>query len=153
MLETRIEPIGIPEQVRDSLGSPDSGTRMYRYSGSQEEFETWFDAVCEACGPDGVLSPGAAGAYARVSRTGVHKRMKEGGLTAFLFHLAQGPDSGGNGARAGEGGRPYTFIPVRECRAWAKILKRRRGGKKGERDHEIADRPKAPPDRDSWRQW
>jgi hypothetical protein len=152
-MSTKIRHIEIPEHVRPLLGNLDSGTRMYHQLGSQKEFERWFDAVCEACAPDGALSPGAAGIYAQVSRAGVHKRMREGRLTAFLFRLARGGGPDNNKDQSGDAGRPYTFIPVRECRAWAKSLKARRRGESHPREHTGHDARIASPDRDAWRQW
>jgi hypothetical protein len=153
MASTLITPIQIPERVRPLLGNPTAGTRMYRRDGGRGEFEAWFDAVCEACGPDGAISPGAAGIYAQVSRAGVHKRMKEGGLTAFLFHLDRTPGSGSTGNETVDTGRPYTLIPVRECKAWGQLLRARRRGDKGGQTRARPDRRVAETDRDSWRQW
>ncbi len=155
MVTSRIEPIHIPDRIRPLIGTADAGTRVYRRSGPRDEFESWFDAVWETCGPDGAMSPGAAGIYAQVSRAGVHKRMKEGGLTAFLFHLDRGTGADGAPAQRSDRGRPYTFIPVRECRAWVELLKARRGGQKPLREFDepesrIAEQEQAG---DSWRQW
>jgi hypothetical protein len=102
------------------------------------------------------VSPGGVGMYARVSRAGVHKRMKEGRLTAFLFDVVRNrPASGGGGDPAGEvgGGRPVTYIPVQECRAWARLLDTvRRGEQVTKAPVYRASQPDSV-DSDSWRQW
>lgn len=126
---------------------------MYRRGGGRSEFEAWFDAVCEACGPDGAISPGSAGVYVQVSRAGVHKCMKEGRLTAFLFNLDRSQGSGGNGGEAADAGRPYTLIPVRECKAWAQLLRARRRGEKTTNEPAGSNARVAETDRESWRQW
>ena len=154
MAVVQINHVDVPQVLAQVLGCIDPGTRMYRRFGRREEFPAWFDAVCEACRPEGGVSPGALGLYANVSRVGVHKRMKEGGLTAFLFHLT----NGGETAHDEEGPakisiRPYTIIPLTECRQWAALIHARRRG----------ERPKAEPARQAseagetregtWRQW
>jgi hypothetical protein len=153
MATSRIEPIHIPDHIRPLIGNADTGTHVYRRSGLRDEFESWFDAIWEACGPDGAISPGAAGIYAQVSRAGVHKRMREGGLTAFLFHLDRGNGADSANAQRSDTGRPYTFIPVRECRAWAELLKARRGGERHRRESTEPKSRISQPDGDSWRQW
>ena len=60
---------------------------MYCKYGMEDEMSAWFDAITEICKPEGSVSPGGAAGYARVSRAGIHKRLKEGRLTAFLFHV------------------------------------------------------------------
>ena len=90
--------------------------------------------------------------YAAVSRAGVHKRLKEGRLTAFLYHVTETGEPPGGGEAHKEAGRAYTYIPVQECRAWAEQLKFR--GRRGEPAEERRVVPPRPAEEDqSWRQW
>lgn len=59
--------------------------------------------------------------YAPVSRAAVHKRTKEGNLTAFCYHVTS--------TRIGLFGKPrtarqtpYVYIPVSELKVWANEL-------------------------------
>lgn len=128
---------------------------MFRRFGSREEFPTWFDAACEACRPEGGVSPGVLGLYAQVSRAGVHKRMKEGGVTAFLFHLTDGDETFVHDLErlAKVGGRPYTIIPLAECRQWAALLQARRHGKRPEAEAARQASEAGETTERTWRQW
>jgi hypothetical protein len=154
-MSTTVPHIELPEHDLAILGEPDPGTRTYHRFGPAEDFAPWFDAVCELCAPDGVVSPGGVGLYAKVSRAGVHKRMKEGRLTAFLFHLTTGPAPPGQRRKALEhGGRPFTCIPVQECRAWAGRLRGKRQGRQaGQEPQGPGPGRRASQADDSWRQW
>jgi hypothetical protein len=111
----------IPKSLEAVIGPPDSGTRMYRRSGSDEEVGPWFDAIGDAFPEDSFVSPGGVSMYAPVSRAGVHKRIKEGKLTMFLFHVVrQERTMFGYQKKLKE--LPYGYIPVSECKAWANEL-------------------------------
>lgn len=114
--------VEVPEKMKEVVGELDEGTHIYRTYGPQEEFRTWFDAVCDICGDDGSVSPGGVAGYVRVSRAAVHKRLKTGRLTAFLFHIVEDSWFSKSRKKLSEGGTPYTFIPVSECRAWIEEL-------------------------------
>jgi hypothetical protein len=151
MASSRFVHVTVPGRLLPLLGDRDRGTRIYRRFGSREDFGQWFDAVWQVCAPEGALPPGAVGQYATVSRAGVHKRMKEGRLTAFLYHLLDG-DEAERPANDLKGAKPYTFIPVQECRAWAEALNgARSAGQDGPAP--AASARVAPADDDSWRQW
>ncbi len=152
VMATLFEHVHVPRRLRGVLGHPEPGSRVHRRAGYRDDFAAWFEAVCEVCGADGAVSPGAVALYAKVSRAGVHKRLKEGRLTAFLFRVVEVADRAGSAELPADGGRAYTFIPLRECRAWADSLRSR--GRRARR----AERPAAAPDRaagidDSWKQW
>ena len=121
-METYFDFILVARKLKSILGEPDPGTRMYRAYGDEDAFDLWFDAVCKVCEPDGTVSPGGVSMYARVSRAGVHKRLKEGKLTAFLFHFTK-PVKLLLGREQLKRERPVILIPVSECRAWARFLK------------------------------
>ncbi|MFA5257353.1 MAG: hypothetical protein WC360_04320 [Opitutales bacterium] len=114
--------VKIPEGLKHIFGTPDAGTHIYRRDGPQEESSAWFDALCEVVGP--TVSPGGAGMYCPVSRAAVHKRVKEGKLTMFLFHVTHRRTTlFGQNKILRE--TPYGYIPVSELQAWRKELEER----------------------------
>lgn len=143
----------VPSRFLTDVGIPRPDTRIHRRYGAPEDFEGWFEVVREICAPEGALSPGGVGLYARVSRTALHKRIKEGRLTAFLFYLDADASHSGASQTPPVAGRPFTLIPVRECRAWVALLKARRGV--GPRPEKPTRRPRPTrvDDSPSWRQW
>lgn len=118
--------VDIPEDLRSLIGEPDPGTRMYRKYGQEHEMQEWFDTVVKLCEPGGTVSPGGAAGYARVTRAGLHKRLKEGRLTAFLFHVVKESFFVKGKMTFAEGRKPYACIPVSECKAWAADMVARR---------------------------
>lgn len=121
--------VTIPEHLKSVIGEPDPGTRTYRAYGTDEDMEKWFDAVWEVCAPDMGLSPGGVAALVHVSRAGVHKRIKDGRLTILCFHVVESSKWIKGRPVLKEGKRPYGFIPVVECRAWARQLEKIRDKK------------------------
>jgi len=114
--------VTIPEEIRHIFGSNDPGTRIYRRDGTEEENAIWFDAVCEVAGS--VVSPGGACMYAPVSRGAVHQRIKDGKLTAFLFH-ARRKSTNWLGRPREKRESAFIYIPVCELKAWAEEIKGR----------------------------
>jgi hypothetical protein len=55
--------------------------------------------------------------YAPVSRAAVHKRLKEGKMTAFCFHVVEAKRSIFVYQKKLKQ-LPYVYIPVSECKAW-----------------------------------
>ena len=64
--------------------------------------------------------------FVPVSRAAVHNRLKKGLLTAFSFYVVEDEKSFFGTTRKRKV-RPYVYIPVSECRAWAEELKRWKG--------------------------
>lgn len=114
--------VEIPEELYQIVGKPDLNTRLYRRDGSQEEASVWFELLTEVIGPS--VSPGGAGMYCPVSRAAVYKRVKEGKLSMFLFHVTCRKTTlfGKNKILRDS---PYGYIPVRELKAWRDELERR----------------------------
>jgi len=121
----------VPKEVAPIVGEPDEGTHVYRRFGQDDDYRTWVEWVFKVT--DGAVSPGGAAAYVGVSREAVHKRLKEGRLTCFLFHLDDGVKWTVTGRRRFLRG-PYMYIPVSECKAWQADLEGRRD--KAEADRE-----------------
>lgn len=121
-MQTEFPFVQIPTELYPILGVPDPGTRMYRRDGSQEESAVWFDALTEVIGPS--VSPGGVGMYCPVSRAAVYKRIKEGRLSIFLFHVTH-RDTTLFGKNKILRDNPYGYIPASEARAWRMELEAR----------------------------
>jgi hypothetical protein len=121
-MQTRFPFVEIPEELEAILGKRDPGTRIYRRDGSQEESSVWFDLLTEIIGPS--VSPGGVGMYCPVSRAAVYKRIKEGKLSIFLFHVTHRKTTlfGKNKILRDN---PYGYIPASEARAWRQELEER----------------------------
>ncbi|MEY2510792.1 MAG: hypothetical protein QOE26_1555 [Verrucomicrobiota bacterium] len=121
-MQTAFPFVQIPLELFPILGAPDAGTRIYRRDGSQEESAVWFDALTEVIGPS--VSPGGVGMYCPVSRAAVYKRIKEGRLSIFLFHVTHRKTTlfGKNKILRDN---PYGYIPASEARAWRMELEAR----------------------------
>lgn len=118
--------VEIPEHLKEIVGVLDPGTRLYRAYGTEKDGTNWFDAIFEICHGDGAVSPGGAAAYAKVSRPGVHQKLKAGGLTGFVFHVeTEGIFLKGK-KKLSANANFYCLIPVSECKAWAQELAKKR---------------------------
>ncbi len=119
--------VEIPDELLPIVGEPDPGTRIFRQAGSKEECGKWFDAICEHIGA--TVSPGGVNMFAKVSRAGTYKRIKEGRLSAFCFHVMK-PRLGLFGVKQVRTA-PFVYVPVSEAKAWGEEMeaKRARGEK------------------------
>lgn len=115
--------VEIPEHLKEIIGDAEAGTRLYRVTGTEEDAVKWADAVFEICRGDGAVSPGGVSMYAGVSRPGVHKKLRSGGLTGFIFHISKETLLLKRKKLTAES---YGFIPVCECKAWAQELIKKR---------------------------
>ncbi len=121
-MQTEFPFVEIPPEVEPFLGKREDGKRVYRKDGSQEESAAWFDLLTEIIGPS--VSPGGVGMYCPVSRAAVYKRIKEGRLSMFLFHVQYRKTTlFGKNEIVRE--NPYGYIPVSEARAWRQELEER----------------------------
>src|SRR5207248_2928725 len=121
-MSTEFPFVEIPPELEAIVGKRDPGTRIYRRDGSQEESSVWFDLLTEIIGPS--VSPGGVGMYCPVSRAAVYKRIKEGKLSIFLFHVTHRKTTlfGKNRILRDN---PYGYIPASEARAWREELEER----------------------------
>ncbi len=115
--------VKVPKAALRVVGPPDPGTRLYRREGTANQVEQWFRVVT-VLARDGLVSPGGVSMFAPVSRSGVHKRIREGRLTAFAFHVTE-TKRGLFGGYKTKREIPYVYIPASECRAWAAEVKER----------------------------
>lgn len=118
--------VEIPEHLKEIIGVPDPGTRLYRAYGTEADGSKWSDAVFDICHGDGAVSPGGVAMYARVSRPGVHKKLKSGGLTGFVFHVTTDSLFFNGKKKLSANATFYCYIPVSECKAWAHELSEKR---------------------------
>ena len=107
--------VEIPEEVVAVVGKCDEGTRMYRREGSEDEAGYWFGAMDDIIGK--AVSPGGVSLFCPVTRAAVHKRIKEGRLSAFLFHCTH-IRTNWFGKKRVLRETPYILIPVSEAKAW-----------------------------------
>ena len=114
--------IEVPEEFYPIVGEPEKGTRLFRKDGPQEEAAPWFEFIAEHF--DASLSPGGVGMYCPVSRAAVYKRIKEGRLTMFVFHVTHCKTSFYGKQRLMRD-RPYGCIPTSELKAWRAELEER----------------------------
>ena len=123
--------IELPNRFNEIIGKPIFETRLYRAVGTREDMLKWISAINEICGDESHISPGGVAAMLGVSRAAVHKRMKEGRLTAFNFYLVKEVKILIKFKTLDEWGqRPnICVIPVSECIAWKDELKKRRESK------------------------
>jgi len=110
---------------RKLVGKQQKGTRIYRREGTYKESGEWCVAMDEVFA-DKFVSPGGVSMFVPVSRAAVHKRMKEGRLTALCFHVVHAEKTFFGNVRKAKA-TPFVFIPVSECKAWAKELGEKRG--------------------------
>ncbi len=73
--------------MHEIVGEPTPGTRAYRREGTHAQCAEWFEALGEYYKGDVGLSTNGVVLFVPVSRAGVHKRIKEGKLTAFFFYI------------------------------------------------------------------
>lgn len=112
--------VDVPESLLPIVGTSDPGTRMYRTEGDAAQCANWFNELVSAY-PDSLVSPGGVSMFAPVSRAAVHKAMKEGRLTAFLFHEIKERRSLFGTIRAHRK-NPFIYIPVIESQGWGRQL-------------------------------
>jgi hypothetical protein len=114
--------IEIPEELYPIIGEPDPGTRLYRQAGLRHESGKWYEQIRKYVGD--TVSPGGVAMFVRGSRAGMYKRIKEGRLSAFCFHVLK-PRLIPFGEKYYRSS-PFIYIPVEEIKAWGKELNARR---------------------------
>jgi hypothetical protein len=116
--------IDTPEKKK-LVGKQQKGTRIYRREGTYKESGEWCIAIDEVFN-DKFVSPGGVRMFVPSSRAAVHKRLNEGRLTAFCFHVVHDEKTFFGNIRKAKA-TPFVYIPVSECVAWAKELEGQRG--------------------------
>ncbi|MFA6546953.1 MAG: hypothetical protein WCS99_21230 [Limisphaerales bacterium] len=122
--------LNVTGELAKLVGKCDKDTRVYRAEGSYDESGEWYERLLELT-DDSFVSPGGVSMFVPVSRAAVHKRLKEGRLTALCFHVVHREKTFFGTTRKAKA-RPYIYIPVSECKAWAKELQERFGEREGD---------------------
>jgi hypothetical protein len=128
-MTTEFAYLQVTRDMKNVVGKCDKGTRIYRREGSYTEAGKWFIELDELF-HDRFVSPGGVAMFVPASRAAVHKRMKEGRLTAFCFHVVHEEKTFFGNVRKAKA-NPFVCIPVSECKAWAKELEGKRGPAEG----------------------
>ena len=118
--------IEVPEDLRKIVGEPTPGTRAYRREGTHAECGQWIEDLGLHYKGDVGISPAGVTMFVPVQRAAVHKRIKEGKLTAFFFYITH-VESTFFGTKRKVKMRPYIVLSVSECKAWVAEMKRRMG--------------------------
>ena len=118
--------IEVPKDLRKTVGEPTPGTRAYRREGTHAECGQWIEDLGLHYKGDVGISPAGVTMFVPVQRAAVHKRIKEGKLTAFFFYITH-IESTFFGTKRKVKLRPYIVLSVSEFKAWAAEMKRRLG--------------------------
>jgi hypothetical protein len=119
--------IEVSEDLRKIVGEPTPGTRAYRREGTHAECGQWIEDLGLHYKGDVGISPAGVTMFVPVQRAAVHKRIKEGKLTAFFFYITH-VESTFFGTKRKVKMRPYIVLSLSECKAWAAEMKRRLTG-------------------------
>jgi hypothetical protein len=118
--------IEVPKDLRKIVGEPTPGTRAYRREGTHAECGQWIEDLGLHYKGDVGISPAGVTMFVPVQRAAVHKRIKEGKLTAFFFYITRIEDTF-FGSKRKVKLRPYILLSMSECKAWVAEMKRRMG--------------------------
>jgi hypothetical protein len=118
--------IEVPKDLRKIVGEPTPGTRAYRREGTHAECGQWIEDLGLYYKGDVGISPAGVTMFVPVQRAAVHKRIKEGKLTAFFFYITH-VESTFFGTKRKVKMRPYILLSLSECKAWVAEMKRRMG--------------------------
>jgi hypothetical protein len=118
--------IEVPKDLRKMVGEPTPGTRAYRREGTHAECGQWIEDLGLHYKGDVGISPAGVTMFVPVQRAAVHKRIKEGKLTAFFFYITH-VESTFFGTKRKVKLRPYILLSMSECKAWMAEMKRRMG--------------------------
>ncbi len=118
--------IEVPKDLHEIVGEPTPDTRAYRREGTHAECGQWIEDLGLYYKGDVGISPAGVTMFVPVQRAAVHKRIKEGKLTAFFFYITH-VESTFFGTKRKVKMRPYILLSMSECKAWVAEMKRRMG--------------------------
>jgi hypothetical protein len=118
--------IEVPKDLRKMVGEPTPGTRAYRREGTHAECGQWIEDLGLYYKGDVGISTTGVTMFVPVQRAAVHKRIKEGKLTAFFFYITH-VENTLFGTKRKVKLRPYILLSMSECKAWVAEMKRRMG--------------------------
>jgi len=111
--------------MKGLVGKRQTGTRIYRREGTYQEAGEQAVALDKVFN-DSFVSPGGVIMFVPVSRAAFYKRMNEGRLTVFCFHVVKDEKTFFGKVRKAKS-TPFVWIPVSELEAWAEEIKEKRG--------------------------
>jgi hypothetical protein len=114
--------VTVPPEAEKFVGTRLPGTRIYDKRGPMEEAQYWHEAVMNLVGD--AVSPGGVAMYAPVSRAAVHRRIKDGKMTAFYFHQTEEVRRFWGQTKV-KHQLQICYIPVSEAKSWGQELKER----------------------------
>lgn len=121
-MSSQITFVEVPPGLHSILGTPAKGSRTYRRKGTQEEVGHWYDVLSATVGP--TVSPGGVRMFVPVTRAAIHERIDRGRLSLFEFDVVRRVTNlFGTSKDVQE--RPYTYVPVSECRQWRAEIEER----------------------------
>ena len=125
----------VPAKLAKSVGKPGSRTRRYEMVGGHPELQTWLSILGEQFVGD-LLPLNWCPEYVGVTRAAIHKRIKAGNLTAFVFCLVGKPFTV-FGAKYAITRQEFAYVLRSECDAWQKQLLERRDRRAEEEDDDL----------------
>jgi hypothetical protein len=114
-MSIKIEFVEVSDDLYPILGKPEKGKRYFKRKGAQEEVGHWYDVLSATVGP--TVSPGGVRMYVPVTRAAIHERIERGRLSMFEFDVVRRVTNLFGTSKAVQE-RPYSFVPVTECRGW-----------------------------------
>jgi hypothetical protein len=124
-MSTEFPFLKVTPEMKSLVGKPDKGTRIYRREGTYEEAGEHAVALDKVFN-DSFVSPGGVIMFVPASRAAFYKRMKEGRLTVFCFHVVKDEKTIFGKVRKAKS-TPFVWVPVSELQAWAEEMKVKRG--------------------------
>ena len=124
-MSTEFPFLKVTPAMKGLVGKRQPGTRIYRREGTYEEAGQQSVALDEVFN-DSFVSPGGVIMFVPVSRAAFYKRMNEGRLTVFCFHVVKDEKTFFGKVRKAKS-TPFVWIPVSELKAWAEDIKHKRG--------------------------
>jgi hypothetical protein len=124
-MSTEFPFLKVTPEMKGLVGKRQPGTRIYRREGTYQEAGEQAVALDKVFN-DSFVSPGGVIMFVPVSRAAFYKRMNEGRLTVFCFHVVKDEKTFFGKVRKAKS-TPFVWIPVSELEAWAEEIKGKRG--------------------------
>jgi len=124
-MSTEFPFLKVTPEMKGLVGKRQTGTRIYRREGTYQEAGEQAVALDKVFN-DSFVSPGGVIMFVPVSRAAFYKRMNEGRLTVFCFHVVKDEKTFFGKVRKAKS-TPFVWIPVSELEAWAEEIKEKRG--------------------------
>lgn len=121
--DPRLEQYRVRARMQGDKGpavTREPGTRIYRESGDEHHMRWWINELQKIF--EGQLLPFEwVAEYVGISRAALHKRVKRGGLTVFVFEVTE-KVTGILGGKRERMRQEYKCVPITECEDWRNQL-------------------------------